>query len=254
MTIWYFDAIARRIASDHMKMNSTKTEFMWCCTSHQLHLVDDFTFILQDHAVPTSASVRNLDAFFDQVLILKDHVNHVNRLVILVRSCFISYVEISPLSGCSRYQQLFNLWIASLFHELIIVTIFCTEPLQSLLNVAARLIYGHEHFDLKQDRFHWLWVLQQIIFKYALLAYKAKHGLSPQYIIKSFVQSSTREHSYALCSAMQGRFVVLKMKNKFGERSFAVSNSLPDLVKDANSISIFNPRLMTYLFGLSYHD
>ena len=76
------------------------------------------TFILLNGAISTSASVRNIGAFFVQVLMLKDHVNR------LVRSCFyqlyqnfiISWVDycIGLLYGASanltyRFQLVLNL-------------------------------------------------------------------------------------------------------------------------------------------------
>ena len=83
--------------------------------------------------------------------------------------------------------------------------------------------------------------------------------MAKHYLIKSCVQSSTHEHSYALHSAMQDRVIVPRIKTKFGERLFAAAGptvwkSLLDFVMDASSIDIFKTRLKTYLFELSYHD
>ena len=94
------------------------------------------------------------------------------------------------------------------------------------------------------------------------------HGpTSPDYIIRSRVQSSTGDHrknelgpgrgaarraqrqvryiDYALRSTTQSRFIVLQTKIKFGERLFAVAgptvwNSLPDFVKYSCSIGIID--------------
>ena len=81
-TIRCIDAVARWMASNRLRLNPIKTEFMWCCTSRRSHLVNDSAFTLSDGTVNASVLVRNLGAYLDQSLLLKDHVSR------LVRSCF----------------------------------------------------------------------------------------------------------------------------------------------------------------------
>ena len=60
------------------------------------------------------------------------------------------------------------------------------DRIQSVLNAAARLIYGRtpsDHVtDLLRDNLHWLCVPQCITYKLSLIAYKAIHNSMPDYI------------------------------------------------------------------------
>ena len=51
---------------------------MWYVTSRRLHVFQDSAlnaFTLRDGSVEAVSSVRNLGAYFDEVLTMKDHVN-----------------------------------------------------------------------------------------------------------------------------------------------------------------------------------
>ena len=135
------------------------------------------------------------------------------------------------------------------------------NQIQLVLNAAARLLYGWGRFDhitdIFRNKLHWLRVSQRIAFKCALLVYKALNGLSPSYISRSCVRSSSVQTRYALRSASRDTLAIPRTKTKFGERSFSVAgptiwNSLPDSVKAADTVGIFKSRLKTHLFGLSY--
>ena len=78
----------------------------------------------------------------------------------LVNSFIISRVDYcnSILAGIPKYQ---------------------ISHVQSILNVAARVIYGQARFDhvtpTLRDRLHWLYVPERIQFKRCLLVYKVLH-------------------------------------------------------------------------------
>ena len=67
------DMIGRWMASNRLKLNPSKSEFMWCATARSLH--NDSEFILPDGAVKASTSARDLGAYRDQAMTLQDHVN-----------------------------------------------------------------------------------------------------------------------------------------------------------------------------------
>ena len=66
------------------------------------------------------------------------------------------------------------------------------DRLQSVLNVAACLIYRRNRYDhityLFRDRLHCFRVPQRITFSDCLLVYKSLHGLAPAYIGSSCIQ------------------------------------------------------------------
>ena len=58
------DSIPGWMSSNRLKLNSSKSEFLWCATARCLHLVDKSVFRLEDRDVTPSTFVRNLGAFF----------------------------------------------------------------------------------------------------------------------------------------------------------------------------------------------
>ena len=138
------------------------------------------------------------------------------------------------------------------------------DRIQSVLNAAARLIFGVNRYDhitpLLKDRLHCLRVPQRIDFKQSLLVYKALHDLAPAYIADYCVNVSSNNRRSSLRSATHKCLVIPPPAKTahLSERSFRVSgpslrNTLPDNVKDASSVDLFKTRLKTFLFGLSYN-
>jgi len=90
-----------------------------------------------------------------------------------------------------------------------------------------------------------------------LLVYKVLHGPAPVYI-KSMcipVWSSTARSS--LRSASRGHLIVPRTWLEFGKRAFAFAgptawNSLPDIIRSAESIYTFKRLLESFLFSVSY--
>ena len=192
---------------------------------------------------------------------MKDHVNR------LIRSCNYQLRRIRSIR-----RSISTTAAVQLVHSLIVsrvdycnsilagLPVYQLDRVQSVLNVAARLVYGRNRFDhvtdLLRDRLHWLRVPQRITFKCCLLVYKALHGLAPPYLASSCIPKSTIQRS-GLRSSAEDHLCVPKTKTKFGERSFNVAgpsawNSLPDFVRDAESVDIFKSRLKTHLFRQSY--
>ena len=142
----------------------------------------------------------------------------------LVNSFVISRIDYynSILLGIPKYQQ---------------------DRLQSVLNVATRLIYKRNRYDhitdLLRDRLHWLRVLQRIPFKCSLLVYKSLHRLAPAYIASSYIYSYSYivQRRTGLRSTSPDDLVILTIKSKCGERSFAVDrpsawNALTESVRE----------------------
>ena len=77
--------------------------------------------------------------------------------------------------------------------------------IQSVLNYAVRLVYGHRKYDhvmpLLRDNLHWLRVPERVKFKCCLLVFKALNGLAPTYIADFCVKVPTSERRSTLRSA-----------------------------------------------------
>ena len=131
--------------------------------------------------------VRNLGAYFDECMSMEKQVN------CLVRSCFYQLRRIRFI------RRSLSIAVAtSLTNSFIIARVnYCnsilagltkhqTDQIQSILNIAALVIYGQARFDhitpTLRDRLNWLRVPQRIEFKRCMLVYKAISRLAPAYI------------------------------------------------------------------------
>ena len=98
---------------------------------------------------------------------------------------------------------------------------------------------------------HWLPIDLRIEFKILIITYKTLHGLAPAYIENLLV-------SYIPGSAKKNLLVVPGFKlNSYGRRAFSVAapllwNSLPQHVRDAESLDIFKRQLKTVLFKRAF--
>ena len=135
------------------------------------------------------------------------------------------------------------------------------EKVQSILNYAARLIYGRRKYNhvtpLLGDDLHWLRVLQTVRYKSCLIVYKAMNGLSPSYITSYCRSVSSVQGRSTLHSATHKQLVIPRSKSKLGDWSFSVAgpsawNNLPDFIQTSTSVEQFKSGLKTYLFKESY--
>ena len=253
------EQISEWMTSNRLKLNPSKTEFVWCTTLRRRHLLDGSTFNIGDSEVNPADTVRNLGVQFDSCLTMTAHVSQ------LVRGCFYQLRRIKTIRRfvpTSTAVILVNSFIVSRVdycNSVLAGLPACQlERIQSVLNSAARIIYGRtpsDHVtDLLRDNLHWLRVPQRITYKLCLLTYKSLLNLMPDYISEFCIRVADSR----LRSSSRGLLQVPRSNTMFGERSFAVSgptawNSLPDHVKHASSLEGFKSRLKTYLFKQSYN-
>ena len=102
----------------------------------------------------------------------------------------LSAPQIRPFS---RPLCVLQIYIIILLLLLLIIIIINNQldRVQSILKIAACLIYGRAKYDhvtpILRDKLHWLRVPERIQYMCCLLVYKSLHGLAPSYISK-FVQ------------------------------------------------------------------
>ena len=139
---------------------------------------------------------------------------------------------------------------------------YLLRQLQSILNAAARLVYhlrARDHITDALISLHWLRAPERILYKMAVLTYKALHGGSPRYL-SSLVHVADVSGRPALGSAGSNRLRIPPFKlSTIGSRAFPVAAaqfwiSLPDNVMSANSLSAFRQQLKHTLFQQSFPD
>jgi len=134
---------------------------------------------------------------------------------------------------------------------------------QSVQNAAARLIFGirsSEHITDALTSLHWLRVPERILFKVAVLTYRALNGSAPAYLSSYFNRVADVPSRSTLRSSVFEQLIVPSFNlTTVGKRAFPVStanlwNSLPTHLTSAPSLAIFRQRLKTFLFRRSYPD
>ena len=106
-----------------------------------------------------------------------------------------------PTMTAIQLANSFNIWwvycCSSIFVE---VPKYQLDRLQSILNVAVRLVFGISRYDhlasLLRDRLHWLRVSQCIDFKRRMMVFKALHFLATGYISYYCIKVSTNQRWY----------------------------------------------------------
>ena len=134
------------------------------------------------------------------------------------------------------------------------------DRLQSVLNAAARLIYGRRKYDQMTPllrELHWLRVPERITFRLATLAYRCQHNMAPsRHPAKSGEQ---RRLSTAIALGINAR--------TYRSAHFTLDNRRPCILRDrssgveltpsvqsSESLAIFRRRLKTELFSRSFPD
>ena len=253
------------MALNRLRLNPAKSEFMWCATSRRLHHIDDFVFDLPDGAVKTSTSVRNLGAYLDQALTLHEHVarpvsacfNQLRRIRSIRRSI--------PTSTATQFVISFIILRVDYCNSLLSGAPAClTDRVQSVLNAAARPFHGRGRYDrvtdLIRDRLHWHpcanGYVSGAICWHTKVSMVSSHPTSP-----ITTSGRTRPRTDNLYERQhpptRDNLIGQDTKTQFGERSFAVAgkkiwNSLPNNVKNAESVETCKSRLKTHLFKLAY--
>lgn len=140
------------------------------------------------------------------------------------------------------------------------------DRLQSVMNAAARLIFGMRWKDhvtpMLRDRLHWLKISERIVYKRCSLTFRALHDpLCPEYLsalIRRPKSSGCREQlrsnvRHCLYVPPPSKTVML------GERSVTrgnplLWNALPAFVTSITSFETFATALKTHLFRISFEQ
>ena len=247
---------------NRLQLNASKTEFLWCSSSRRIHLHDRTSFHVGDDLVQPASVVRDLGLYIDEALTMTDHINN------LMRTCFGILRQLKTIRRCLPLET-----TKMLIHSFISSRVdYCNAAfaglpastlsrVQSVLNAAARLVYGARKYDhvtpLLRDRLHWLRMPERVTYKLCLLIYKCLHNLAPVYLSDAITPLSMVPSRQRLRSSTSLDLLVPRTCAKIGERAFHVAgpvawNSLPSDVQSAESLGTFKQRLKAHLFRKSY--
>jgi hypothetical protein len=260
------DDVTTWTASNRLKLNPDKTEFMWCATSRMQHHIDRSPFIIGGASIAPQMKVQLLGVMLDSDLSMHSHVSRtvsscfyqLRRLKSIRRSLPIeaskTLVSALVFSRCDNQNGLF----AGIAQKQI-------NRLQGILNASARLIFGASRSahitPLLRERLHWLRFQQRITYKLCLTVYKALHCKSPAYI-RALLTPVTRNAATArLRSANRpeahATLACPRVRRDYGERGLSVAgpsawNTLSMDTRSAPTLETFKCKLKTELFLRSY--
>ena len=212
---------------------------MWLGSKQQLAKIETECMQIGEHCIKFSSSAKNLGVTFDPELGIDLHVNNITR------SCFFQLRQLRSIRRSLTVEATKTLvhtlvssrvdYCNSIFYR---ATNAVLRRLQSVLNVAARLITNTREFDhitpMLRDQLHWLPIRQRIIFKIATFVRNSLHGRGPTYLSRSCIPISEIEARAHLRSAAREHLTTPRTRTRrFGPRSFRVPgptvwNSLPD--------------------------
>ena len=129
--------------SNQQQLNTDKTEVIWCTSPRRQHQLPTTPFIVGSDTVVPVSSVRDLGIYIDADLSMTTHVSRT------VSACFATLRQIRSIRRSVTVPVLKSLVVALVLTRLDYgCTVLAGLParqldrLQSVLNAAARLIFG----------------------------------------------------------------------------------------------------------------
>ncbi|XP_072544863.1 uncharacterized protein [Salminus brasiliensis] len=242
------------MAAHHLKLNPSKTELLYIPGTAGPR--NDLAITFENSLVTPSTEARSRGVVMDDQLSFSSHVANVTR------SCrFLLYNirRIRPFLSREATQVLVQSLVTSRLDYcnslLAGLPLRAIRPLQLIQNAAARVVFNvpkFSHVTPLLRSLHWLPVAARIRFKTLTLAYKAKNGPAPPYLM-AMVKSRSAPRALRASSTARLDPPSLKIRGRQASRLFSVLapkwwNELPLDVRTAESLAVFKRRLKTHLF------
>ena len=244
------------MSQNFLQLNANKTEILVIGPEN---IANSIRMSLGSLASNVTDIAKNLGIFFDSHMNLEFHVNKVTQ------SCFYhlrNIKKIKPILTTQDLEKIIHAFVSSrldycngLYSTLSSSSI---HRLQLIQNTAARILTNtnrRAHITPVLAALHWLPIKSRIDFKILLITYKALHDLAPPYISELL---HAKPNVRALRSSNKGLLDIppSNLKTK-GDRAFAVIaptlwNTLPLVIKNAQSVDVFKNLLKTHLYRLHF--
>ncbi|KAI4904369.1 hypothetical protein NFI96_007938, partial [Prochilodus magdalenae] len=250
----YLTDISSWMTAHHLKLNPSKTELLFIPSTTGPHC--DLAISFGNSLITPTEDARSLGVILDGQLSFSAHIAN------LTRSCrFLLYNirRIRPFLSQEATQLLVQSLVISRLDYcnslLAGLPLRAIRPLQLVQNAAACLIFNlpkFTHVTPLLRSLHWLPVVAHIRFKTLMLAYKAKNGPAPPYLMAK-VKSRAVPRALGASSTARLEPPSLRTHERQASRLFSVLaprwwNELPLGVRTAESLAVFKRRLKTRLF------
>ena len=243
-----------------LKLNENKTEILIIGTPHNTKRAITPTITICNQNVTPSNTIRNLGLTMDSTLSLDHHISNIRK------ACYLQLRKISIIRKYLTTETTVRLVCSLVLPRLDYCNAlfaglqeYKLKQLQQIQNHAARVVNKISkklHITPTLKELHWLPVDARIKYKLASLAYQCLYIPETPLYLKDMIKQY--EPSRSLRSSnkniiTQPRYKLLT----FGQRTFSyqsaiIWNSLPDDLKNTQTLSSFKAKLKTYLFLQSF--
>ena len=252
--------VRRWMASNWLKLNDDKTEFIILGTPSNLAKVATEAITVGDHRITKCHHVRNIGAMFDSAMKMEVQVSKVSQT---------AWFHLYSISKIRQYltkeqtQSAIHAYVTSRLDQnnslLSGVPATLLRKLKKIQNAAAKVILQnkkreHQTHELLKE-LHWLPINQRHIFKILLLIHKSLNGKGPNYLKEMLSPKPDprplRSSSEQLLDISRTNLIT------YGDRAFSIFgprkwNALPLDIRSCTSISGFKKALKSYLFRIAY--
>ena len=232
--------------ANKLKMNTDKTEIMFCGTTKKLKDIGIERIKISDDFVDFSHEVKDLGILIDQNISFNSHVSYLRKC------CYAELRKISSIRPFIEEKSAVQLCVSLILSKLD----YCNclfygmtkenfYKLQLVQNHAARLVKKvNKRSSAKSllKELHWLPVEQRVEYKIALIVFKCLNTEDFPSYLKDLIQVYTPSRS--LRSADKLLLIKPITKLKVGERSFCYSapvvwNKLPFELRSCTRLPSF---------------
>ena len=192
------DEIKKWMASNMLKLNEEKTEFIVFRTHQQLKKLQNITIRIDNTNVIPVDHVRNLGFIMDKFCKNIQHINHLSSLLFQQLRNIRNIRAKLDFDTAKIVVQSLILSKLDYCNSLLVGTPEChLSSLQRVQNMACRVVCNlgkFDHVSPSMCSLHWLKVGEHITFEIAYMVYCCIKGLAPDYLT-DLLPSTTHNHS-----------------------------------------------------------
>ena len=246
----------------HLKMNNSKTEFIYFGWPSQLEKCITRKIDVNGEEIARADHTRYLGAYLDQKLAFKLHIQAKSRAAILNVLRIKATRKYLTRSACNKLMVSLVLshldYANSLLGGLPKASI---AKLQRIQNIAARIVLNKGKYDSATsclEQLHWLPIRYRIEYKITTLVHRCLHQTAPPYLSRLVNYHIQRRKGLRLEEDTSKLEIPKTTKKTFAARSFSVLgptlwNNLPSELRNITSYTAFKKHLKTHLFKIAFN-
>ena len=245
----------------HLKMNESKTEFIYFGWPSQLDKCIKTSININGEEIVRANITKYLGAYLDSKLDFKEHIKTKCKAAMLNIYKIRAARKNLTRSACNKLMVSLVLshldYANSLLGNLPKTSI---NKIQLVQNIAARITLGRRKYDSTTrclQKLHWLPIQQRIEFKIISLVHKCIHGNAPPYLQRLIQYTKPTRKGLRSEEDTTRLLVPWTSRKTFASHSFSVLgpqlwNNLPRQLHKIDNYTSFKKELKTYLFKIAF--